>query len=362
MVHVRSFVTNARDAVQTRRMLIVRPPLVTALALLVLSLTCLPHHELPARPALGWDGGAHDLVWRDGDAIRLRRGNARSTLYTAPDLRSDVELVSGPSGALALFTHGDDRSDETPWPVRRMVVIHLDRDGVAGPPREAPGPYSVDGLCRSSVATARYVVVGYTEVARHHRHIDTHGLIWLSPNGEFYDAVVVGGHVGRCALAAHDNEIAFVASTYGRIVIEFLDLETGSDVAPRIAIEGVAKGEPYWNESVVAFGDGYAVLYRDAGDRLRVARFDRTGILETLDAPAGADAATADLGATSHGLFVTWARGGRIHVEAVGRDGFPFSYRMRGDSPTAALGRDGTCALATSSGRDAYLATFEGCP
>jgi hypothetical protein len=35
---------------------------------------------------------------------------------------------------------------------------------------------------------------------------------------------------------------------------------------------------------------------------------------------------------------------------------------MRGDSPTAALGRDDTCALATSSGRDAFIATFDGCP
>lgn len=313
--------------------------------------------------AIAWDGDGFVAAWQrsdpDGHTVYLRHlAELASGVTTVRDgtpvFRSVTswappEVVSGPAGGLVIVS---------PWG-GEQVAIPFDRHGavtdephpLTGCVPTASGSYC-QRLCRRPVATAEGFVVGHVNgVPTHHGGVTA--LSFLDRSGRTVRTAPVpevSGLVDECAMALRGDELV-VASRVTRmdhargIDVRWLSLRDGSS-------RGVWRPGPDRALALVAYRDGVALLDAD-GDGLHVAYVTHEGVRDTVALPAVVDRASADLGVSARGLFVTWLAGGEVHVLGIdtGRDRSRRTARHA--AGTRALGAGDRCISAWATGAGA---------
>lgn len=264
------------------------------------------------------------------------------------------ELVTGPAGSLVIVT---------PFP-GDQIAIPIDRDGrAAGPAQPLTGCDSGKNgsgracfwTCHRPVAHAGGFIVGHVSA---YPRSSTHSLdlSFLDPLGRTLRFVVLSSdHPLSCATAVSGDDLV-VVSTEGhlgrdyRIHVQFVTLAGGSPVTD------------FWMpgsgaQTVIATAPGeFAMLHLDADNALSVSRFTRIGTQSTQPIPGRVEFATADLGLSTHGVFVTWIENRRVHIRNVTSAGDVASRRVSANAVgTSAVGFDGRCVTAWTSGAGGKL-------
>lgn len=339
--------------------------------------------SVESAPALAWDGAGYLAAWEtlDGDDVLIhthRFAEARAkpsssagrVIVRDHEIRSVAHLVTGGGHALLVYIEGpdpdpdpdEDRSDPPRW----LVGAPLDNDGnLAGSPRML-GEHLADASCGAPVWTGEAFVVGY----RQHRGrfgVAVQALAFVNSSGVTRADTTVSYDEARwCVLAVSGDALALAFEAWDaphrdQIAIDLVSATTGKPLGARIWLpERVGSGR----YGLIGDDDGWAALYAGLDGIVRVVRFDRNGVRESIVLPRDVDAATMSLGANDRGLFVSWIGGGAAHVRALARGGAHARARAASVSSTRTVGHDDECAVAWlgRGARRVHLMGVERCP
>lgn len=259
-----------------------------------------------------------------------------STGYDTP------EVASGPDGSIVIVTPS----------AATKIAIPIDRDGnVAGPPQPLTGCRSAASdracfwTCRRPIAYAGGFIAGHVS-AYSQSGVTSLDLSFLDRMGKTTRFVVLPStRTHRCVMAASSEELVVVSS------------ETRMDGSAALHVQLLAPsdGSPiasFWTpggsvRSVIAIGDReFAMLHQLADGRTVVSRFGPEGLTKTWLVP-DLDLATADLGISKRGAFVTWIKDRRAHVRDLADDHEFASRRVSSSAVgTRATSIGGRCVAA----------------
>ncbi|MBA3456392.1 MAG: hypothetical protein H0T42_25060 [Deltaproteobacteria bacterium] len=278
--------------------------------------------------------------------VPIYRNKYASTGYHTP------ELATGPAGSIVIVTPspGD------------QVAIPIDRDGrAAGPAQPLTGCRGDSSdracfwTCRRPVARGDGFVVGHVS-AYPRSTVKSLDLSFLDRLGRTERFLVLPSEEPLgCAMAASGDDLV-VVSTEQRI---------NGDYAVHVQFVTLADGSPvtdFWisgrgARTVIATATGhFALLHLGPDGELRISRFSRYGVESTRPIPGPVELATADLGITSRGPFVSWIENRRLHVRDLTSERDVGAKRVSANAVgTRAVGIGERCVAAWTSGAGSKL-------
>ena len=273
------------------------------------------------------------------------------------------EVVTGPAGSIVIITPR----------VGEQIAIPVDLDGrVAGPAQPLTGCKSDSSdracfwACRRPIAHAGGFIVGHVS-AYPRSSINSLDLSFLDRSGRTEKFLVLHSQEPVvCAMAASGDELVVVSTDRetlfeSKIHVQFLALSDG-ELLRDFWLEGAG------SLSVVSTSaNEYALLHLIPDGRKVLTKFNRKGVESSFLVPEAIDLATADLGMSFRGVFVSWLANGRAHV----LDLDLHSYREvsstrvpRYSVGTRAVGIRDRCVTAWSSGagNKVHVLAVPGCP
>ncbi len=324
-----------------------------------------PH--LTSVGSISWDGNAFVAAWehedRDAVTVYLRRFDTLKTGVTT--IRGGAvahyrkyglpwhspELISDDAGALVVVNPGPGQ----------QLVVPIDRQGRTGAPQMLTGCKSADSqrvcyvLCRRGVAHRDGFVVGHVsgynvsglnsvQLSFVDRAGTTQKVVWSSSEDPH-----------SCALTKLGTAVIVASTARDSVLVQFYDISTTARSGELRLEDGTAA------IGSVTIGDEVALLY---GTRtgVRIARIGREGLRGSVELASDVDPTTADIGADSRGVFVTWLRGGKLHVRRVGASRDAAVQRAGRDAiGTRALGVGDRCIATWMSGSKLKLLATADC-